>query len=138
MTDPQSLILGTAAISSADDLVAFWTALMGGGGFGRRSLWLVLLDQSGRAAPVVVPIDDIPAYPGPREVEAFGRVLAGLADIGTPVLLLTRPGSSQVQDGDRRWAEALAPLAPAWPVHLATVPADDSPALCAVRALPVP
>src|SRR4051794_25687526 len=137
MTDPQSLILGTAAISSADDLAAFWSALMGGGGFGRRSLWLVLLDESGRAAPVVVPIDDVPEFPSPLELEAFGRVLAGLADIGTPVLLLSRPGSSQVQEGDRRWAQALTPLAPTWPVHLATVAAGDSSALPSVQALPV-
>jgi hypothetical protein len=120
-----------------DDLAELWRSLMAGGGFGRRTLWLVLLDDAGHPAPVVVPIDDIPTYPGRKDVRALGAVLAGIAPLGTPVLLLSRPGCGEVQDGDRRWAEALAPLAPAWPVHLATADVDDSSAPCTVRALRV-
>lgn len=122
-------------ITTVDDLAAFWTALMGEGGFGRGTLWLVLLDQSGCPAPVVVPIDDLPHAPGNHDVEAFGRVLAGLADYGTAVLLLSRPGPVEVQPDDLRWASALAPLAPAWPVHLATAESLDAPS-CRVQALP--
>jgi len=134
MTDTHSL-LQTATIDTADDLATFWTALMGEGGFGRRTLWLVLLDDGGHPAPVVVPIDDVPQSPGRRDVDAFSAVLAGLADQGTAVLLLSRPGPVEVQPDDLRWARALAPLAPVWPVHLATAESLDAPS-CRVQSLP--
>jgi len=134
MTDLRSQLQSTT-ITTAANLAAFWTTLMGEGGFGRRTLWLVLLDDGGHPAPVVVPIDDLPQTPGRRDVDAFGTVLAGLADYGTAVLLLSRPGPVEVQPDDLRWARALAPLAPAWPVHLATAESLDAPA-CRVQALP--
>jgi hypothetical protein len=134
MTDTHAL-LQTTSVTTAEDLAAFWTVLMGKGGFGRRTLWLVLLDDGGHPAPVVVPIDDVPEAPGRRDVEAFGAVLTGLADYGTAVLLLSRPGPVEVQPDDLRWARALAPLAPTWPVHLATAESPDAPA-CRVQALP--
>jgi hypothetical protein len=135
MTTPDLATLRHQPVTTADGLAAFWTGLMGEGGFGRRSLWLVLLDDGGHPAPVVVPIDDIPRAPGRRDTDAFGAVLAGLADYGTAVLLLSRPGPVEVQPDDLRWARALAPLAPAWPVHLATAESLDAPA-CRVQALP--
>jgi hypothetical protein len=135
MTTPDLATLRHKPVTTADDLAAFWTALMGEGGFGRRTLWLVLLDDGGHPAPLIVPIDDVPRAPGRRDVEAFGAVLAGLADYGTAVLLLSRPGPVEVQPDDLRWARALARLAPAWPVHLATAESLDAPA-CRVRALP--
>ena len=135
MTTPDLALLRHQTVTTADDLAAFWTAFMGEGGFGRRTLWLVLLDDGGHPAPVVVPIDDIPRAPGRRDTDAFGAVLAGLADYGTAVLLLSRPGPVEVQPDDLRWARALAPLAPAWPVHLATAESLDAPA-CRVQALP--
>lgn len=134
MTDQRTL-LRSATVTAAPDLTALWAALMGDGGFARRTLWLVLLDPGGHPAPVVVPIDDVPAEPGPRDVAGLGTVLAGVADLGTPVLLLSRPGPAEVQDADRRWAAVLRPLAPAWPVHLATADPDDGSAPCLVRAL---
>jgi hypothetical protein len=134
MTD-QHLLLRSATVSAASDLAALWAALMGEGGFDRRTLWLVLLDRGGHPAPVVVPLDDIPAEPGPRDVAGLGTVLTGVADLGTPVLLLSRPGPPEVQDSDRRWAAALGPLAPAWPVHLATADPAGGSRSCLVRAL---
>lgn len=135
MTTPDLALLRHQPVTTADDLARFWTALMGEGGFGRRTLWLVLLDESGHPAPVVVPSDDVPRTPGRRDTDAFGVVLAGLAGYGTAVLLLSRPGPVEAQPDDLRWARALAPLAPAWPVHLATAESLDASA-CRVQALP--
>jgi hypothetical protein len=134
MTTPDLTTLRHRPVTTADQLAAFWTALMGEGGFGRRTLWLVLLDDGGYPAPVIVPIDDVPRVPGRRDVQAFGAVLAGLADQGRAVLLLSRPGPVDIQPDDLRWARALAPLAPAWPVHLATAESANAPA-CRVQAL---
>ena len=134
MNTPDLATIPHRAIATAADLAAFWTTLMGEGGFGRRTLWLVLLDEGGHPAPVVVPIDDVPEAPGRRDLEAFATVLAGLADYGTPVLLLSRPGPVEVQPDDLQWARSLAPLAPAWPVHLATAESLDAPA-CRIQAL---
>jgi hypothetical protein len=96
---------------------------MGDGGFSRRSLWLVFLYEDGQVAPVVVPIEDIPARPDAL-VANLGAVLAGLADDGvsSTAMLLSRPGPRAMSADDRAWARALTSFTP-WPVHLAT--ADD-------------
>lgn len=133
MTTSRQEILKTFTVTTASELVPLWTALLGDEGFGRRTLWLALLDATGKPAPVVVPIDDIPLSPSPADVESFGNLLAHLDGFGTPVLLLSRPGPSAVQEHDRRWAWALTPLAPRWPVHLAT---EDGSGGCAVTPLP--
>ena len=120
MTISRQKILETSTVTTASELALLWTALLGDEGFGRRALWLVLLDGTGRPAPAVVPIDDIPAAPTPAEVDSFVRFLDHLEGYGTPVLLLSRPGPSAVQEHDRQWARALSPSAPRWPFHLAT------------------
>lgn len=97
---------------------------MGGGGFGRRTVWLVILGEDERPTPMIVPIDDIPSVPTTRDVDGLRTILAGIVDFGTVILLLSRPGADVVQEDDRRWARALTPLAPSWPVHLATRGAD--------------
>lgn len=40
---------------------------MGDGGFGRRSLWLIFLDDLGQQSDLLVPIDDIPMLPDARD-----------------------------------------------------------------------
>lgn len=112
--------LNDMTVTSVHDLPLLWSTLMGGGGIDRRSLSLVILDDDGRPAPVVVPIDDIPEIPSPPEVDSFGVFINHLVGFGTPVLLLSRPGPSAVQDHDRHWARAMASFAPRWPMHLAT------------------
>ncbi len=119
MTSSSSSLL-TAAVRTPHDLVRLWTALMGLGGFARRTLWLVFLDDEGRPTPAVIPIDDIPELPFPAEVDSFRQFFDHLEGYGTPVLLLSRPGPSAVQEHDRQWAAALASCAPRWPLHLAT------------------
>jgi hypothetical protein len=118
---PQSTV-----VSSAADLAELWRALMGDGGFGRRTLWLGVLDASGRTTPVLVPIDDIPRRPSESDAAGLRRILSDIAGYGTVVMLLSRPGSDTLQDDDRCWGQALTPLAPGWPIHLATAGAAGS------------
>lgn len=110
--------LDEIVISTPADLERLWQLIMGKHGPGARSLWMVLLDEEGRPRPVVVPIDDIPRTPD-STVEGLADVLAGMKDLGEPVLLLSRPGPDGMTDADRQWARALAPLT-RWPVHLHT------------------
>jgi hypothetical protein len=135
MTTPDLADLRYQPITTVEDLTTLWRAMMGAGGFGRRRLWVVFLDEDGTPGPVVMPIDDIPAFPGVREVQGLQRVLEQVAAPGV-VLLVSRPGPPAEQDSDRRWAEALAPLS-SWPVHLATDPHDPS-GPCVLRVLLVP
>jgi hypothetical protein len=100
--------------------------MMGPGGFGRRSLWLVFLDSLSRVTPLVVPIEDIPAEPEAEMLEGIVDVVRNLAatnDLAAVALLLSRPGPGAMSGSDRRWATALGSafgaLSP-WPVHLAT------------------
>jgi len=120
MTTPTAQILANATVRTEQDLVQFWAALVGGDGFDRRTLWLVILDDDGRPAPTVVPVDDVPAAPSAADVDAFGQLLRHLEGFGLPVLLLSRPGPPSVQVHDRQWGRALAGFAPRWPIHLAT------------------
>ena len=135
MTTSNSHVLNSIAVRTPRDLVRLWVALMGGGGFGRRSLWLVFLGDDGRPAPAVIPIDDIPLTPSAADVDSFRHFFDHLDGYGTPVLLLSRPGPCAVQDHDRQWARALASCAPRWPVHLAT---DGAFGRCVVTPLPGP
>ena len=76
-----------------------------------RTLWLFFFNPDGTQANVVMPIDDIPAYPGPDEAEGLFEMLAHLFDPGGPggslVLTVTRPGPAGLTDSDRRWAAIL-------------------------------
>jgi hypothetical protein len=112
-------------IRSAADLYDLWRELMGPGGFGRRSLWLLFLDGDGRPERVIMPIDDIPARADSRLVDALDSIVASLLDegiIASAAILLSRPGPSDMTDGDRAWARAVRrrPSFRTWPVHLAT------------------
>ena len=51
MNTPDLATLPHRAIATANDLAAFWTTLMGEGGFGRRTLWLVLSTRAGIQPP---------------------------------------------------------------------------------------
>lgn len=100
---------------------------MGEGGFGRRSLWLIFLDEDGRQSDLIVPIDDIPMLPDPRDVGAITDLIARIRDevgVAEVPMLISRPGPSEMTEGDRRWAAALTAALrdqhPQWPIHLAT------------------
>lgn len=114
-------------IQSDADLLAVWKELMGEGGFGRRSLWLIFLDEDGRPSPVIVPIDDVPEEPDPRDMVLIANLVEKTrTDMGihSVPMLLSRPGPTWMVDSDRRWAKALhsalGATQPQWPLHLAT------------------
>lgn len=108
-------------ITDSRDLLDLWRRLMGHGGFGQRTLWLVFLDVDGRVEPTVVPLDGVPVVPGDF-LAGLTSVLSELVrggDVASVAMLLSRPGPAAMTNSDRRWAQALAPLT-RWPVHLAT------------------
>lgn len=107
------------------ELAQLWRTLMGEGGFAARSLWLMLIDDDGRPAPLLIPVDDIPPQPD----DDFGRGLASVVaelktsgHLNSVAVLLSRPGDPTLTEGDRCWARHLVArgLAQHWPVHLAT------------------
>lgn len=121
------MTLGEAPLRSAADLYALWQQLMGRGGFGQRTLWLLFLDDDDRPVKVIVPIDDIPAEPDPEMLGGLDVWLDHARDrygAATTPALLSRPGQHAMTDADRRWAvqirRRLVRHVGAWPVHLAT------------------
>jgi hypothetical protein len=109
-------------VRTTTDLFLLWQGLMGDGGFSRRSVWLLLLDEKGRPEPTIVPIDDVPSVPDRRSVNGLATLVSGLIAEGIAAsiaLLVSRPGHRDMTEDDRRWARALAPIS-GWPVHLAT------------------
>ena len=76
-----------------------------------RTLWLFFLNADGTQAKVVMPIDDIPAYPGPDDADGLFEMLAHLfapdGPGGSLVVTVTRPGTAGLTDSDRRWAAIL-------------------------------
>jgi hypothetical protein len=113
-------------IRSDVELLDLWQILIGAGGFAKRSLWLLFLDEDGRPQPVIVPIDDIPERPECRLIDSVASIVAGLTSTGevaSVALLLSRPGPQQMTDDDRTWARALRAhetISRRWPIHLAT------------------
>ncbi|MGI8459021.1 MAG: hypothetical protein ACR2LI_13035 [Propionibacteriaceae bacterium] len=122
MTTPDLADVRDRPVRTARDLQIFWEALMGEGGFGRRSLWLSFLETDGLPVPHVVPIDDLPVRPDETAVNGLAlmvRELVENGEVAAVVMLLSRPGPDTKTADDRAWARALAPLS-VWPVHLAT------------------
>jgi hypothetical protein len=97
-------------IRTDSDLCKLWQDMMGSGGFARRSLWMIFLDDENLVQPLVVPIDDIPAEPELDLLGGLGNVLESLVDgemSSSVALLLSRPGFGRTSEQDRRWARAL-------------------------------
>jgi hypothetical protein len=114
-------------VRSCADLTNLWESLMGPGGFGVTSLWLIFLDADNRLQPAIVPIDDLPTEPDREFLRSLMQIIADLVDSGSTssvAMLLSRPGPAVISGPDRRWARALrAELGDrltTWPIHLAT------------------
>ncbi|HEX9031967.1 MAG TPA: hypothetical protein VF834_08990 [Streptosporangiaceae bacterium] len=77
----------------------------------QRSILLLFLSADGVQLPVVVPIDDVPERPDELLVEnlcgVIAQVLDDVAEAGSAVIALVRPGSEIVDECDRRWFRAL-------------------------------
>lgn len=116
-------------ITDVDGLRQRWRSLMGVGGFGRRSLWLIYLDADGAQLPIVMPIDDVPARPDRTLLDNLGAILRQVRDadkhVHSVALLLSRPGTDSATAADWTWAREVQRVltrsgVPTWPLHLAT------------------
>jgi hypothetical protein len=87
-----------------------------------RSLWLLFLGADAVQLPVVVPIDDVPASPGPDAAgsicDLIAHVLHDAAPGGSVVITLVRPNRLTVTDPDQQWLMALRDAAARTGVHL--------------------
>lgn len=127
MTTPS---LAAVPIRTADELTRRWKQLLDPPVFGRRSLWLMWLDDDGLMLPVVVPVDDVPPVPdggmlwGLRQLHD-GVVEQQLTGDGHLAMALCRPGHAAITEDDGEWAEALDELLGdgqidgTWSLHLA-------------------
>jgi hypothetical protein len=75
------------------------------------TLWLFFLDPGGLQLKAAMPWDDLPAYPGPGELEgmfeALDRLFAPQGPAGSVILAITRCGTAGLTESDQRWAAAL-------------------------------
>jgi hypothetical protein len=87
-----------------------------------RTLWLLFLAADAVQLPVVVPIDDVPASPGPDAArcicDMIAQVLHDAAPGGSVVITLVRGNGLSVTDPDRQWLMALRASAARTGVHL--------------------
>jgi hypothetical protein len=75
----------------------------------RRQVWIMLLDDTARPLPIVMP-SDVPEEPDPEDIHGLAEFLNCVAlDFGnaTIVLTLERPGPAELMDRDRRWLRLL-------------------------------
>jgi hypothetical protein len=112
-------------IRTERELFAVWQQLMGPGGFGSRTVWVLFLDPDGRCPGVIMPVEDLPPEPDVEFLHGLASVIDGveLPDGASAPMLLSRPGRQGMTGSDRRWAAALREHVPAcrrWPLHLAT------------------
>ena len=107
-------------------LARMWRGLMGRGGFGTSTLWLVFFDAESRVHPVILPIDDVPPEPDVQFVHNLAQLVGSLVNgegVASVALLLSRPGPHAMTEADRRWARSLRAAFgehATWPMHLAT------------------
>lgn len=120
-------------VRTDEDVRRRWRSLMGDGGFGRTSLWVVWYDADGRQLPVVMPIDDLPEMLDAALLDNLIMILADPVNVGAAsvALALSRPGPGIVTTADRDRANAILAAAERarrrgefslklWPIQLAT------------------
>ncbi|MDN5895895.1 MAG: hypothetical protein L0H93_17960 [Nocardioides sp.] len=107
-------------IHTQSDLQDAWTRLMTPLGFGRRSVWWLLIAESGSPIPHLTEIEDADTPPAGEERDAFAGFLRDVVPVvgdsagENPTriaFLLSRPGSQQVLPLDQEWAAALHDVA---------------------------
>lgn len=126
-------------IRTQTDLKAAWEHLMGPWGFGRRSIWMMLLVDD-TPLPQLTEIEDADEPPNPHQLDGLSKTLGLLGSEVAPgarfAFLRSRPGHDVVTEDDRAWARALYDAArraavPCEVVHLGTrgavrpVPPDE-------------
>ncbi|MGN6125972.1 MAG: hypothetical protein ACTHON_05365 [Humibacter sp.] len=76
----------------------------------RRQVWLLLLDERDVQIPVLIPVGDLPPWPG-DEGAVFARHLAEAVHntaVAGVVVVWERPGGAALDDEDRAWAREIS------------------------------
>jgi len=109
------------------DLQKLWEKMMGKGGFGLRTLWVIFLDEEGYNLPLVMPIDDLPLLPDDTVDNLMMTLKQTMTEsaAASAAFLVSRPGPRRKRPDDIAWAAALRTGAAqhhirTWPIHLAT------------------
>ncbi|SDT30861.1 hypothetical protein [Microlunatus soli] len=110
-----------------------WRSMMGAGGFGGSTLWMMWFDAHGRQLPAVMPIGNLRPSFDQSWLDNLIWIIDRTAEMGAAsvALALSRPGTGSVTDQDRRWANPLIAACSSarssgalrltvWPIHLAT------------------
>jgi hypothetical protein len=78
----------------------------------RRQTWVFLLDDEQRMAPLVVPMDGVPADPAPEDVavlaERIDMLVAAVPEAVAAVLVWERSGPADPRMLEADWIAALA------------------------------
>lgn len=98
-------------IETQSDLEDAWRTLMQPLGFGGHSLWMMLIQSSGKPLPNLSQIEGTVTPPSPAEQESFVQFLRNLREEMRTgermVFLRSRPGRAVVDPVDRAWARSL-------------------------------
>lgn len=75
-------------------------------------LWVLLLDDLRRQAPLMIPIEDCPDLPDPALLDSLARALASVLDeniqgAGSVIFVRERLGTDQITTEDHGWAAGL-------------------------------
>lgn len=97
-----------------------------GPGGGERLTWVLLLDDTERPLPMLMPVEGVPVDPDPHEIDrlatALDRLIEGTA-AAEVVLIWQRPGDSAVRMHEADWAAGLA--AAGLPIRAQLLATDD-------------
>jgi hypothetical protein len=93
----------------------------------RRQTWVLLLDDEQRLAPLVVPMDGVPADPAPQDVATMAdrihTLVAAVPGAATAVLVWERAGGADPRMLEADWIAALA--ASGAPIRAQLIASDD-------------
>lgn len=76
----------------------------------RHRFWIVLLDESHRQLPTLIPVDQIPPAPDPEDGVRLAPMLEWLVDMydaASVVIVLERPGPPGADAADIDWVRCL-------------------------------
>lgn len=98
-------------IRTQSDLEDVWRTLMQPLGFGGHSLWMMIVQASGKPLPQLSQVEGTITPPSPTEQESFVHFLRTMNEelrTGERVVFLrSRPGRAVIDAVDRAWARSL-------------------------------
>lgn len=121
-------------IRTQADLEEAWRTLMGPFGFGRHSVWMLVIGHDDRPLPQITEITHAVEPPDDQMTDGLATVLRHLDQPGQRFAFLrSRPGHSGLTADDRAWAGSLYDAA-----HRAGVACEVVHRACDSDLVPVP